>query len=1196
MANSSEEPRSAATEKEEDGQASHFVVGVGASSGGLEAFTDLLQHLPADTGLAFVLIQHLDPTHDSHLAELLSKVSAMPVTEVAAGETLVVANHVYVIPPRYNLDISAGALHTMPRPENGSNLPIDAFFSALAADCGTGAVGVVLSGNATDGTLGLRAIKAAGGITFAQDELTAKYNGMPSSAIAAGVVDFVLPPSGIASRLTALGRDAATGGKHSKTPDKPIDDDLSEILRLVRSVTGVDFTHYKQTTLRRRIKRRMAIRGFETLEDYIRDLERHREEASALCESCFVTVTAFFREPAVLDELKDRVFPALVKNRGVGDPIRVWVPGCSTGEEAYSIAICLTEFLEQAGARLSFEVFATDVSDTAIARARVGAYSEASVAHVSSPRMTRFFTKTDRGYQIVRAIRDACVFATHNVARDPPFSRMDLVSCCNVLIYLGADLQRRVLSTLHHSLKPTGFLVLGPSESIGAFEGSFQPLEKGHKVYSVRPSASVAIGVVNEPRRVPGRAEIREKSAEGQATLDVQKEADRLVLADHGPPGVIVDDRLNIVQVRGKTAPYLELSPGEPTRNLLKMTREGLIVGLGKAIQTARETNAVAEEAGFRIEPDGQLKDVAIKVFPVGDASTSASRYFLVLFSDTELEANAPPRENNDGDRLRRELAATREYLQSVVTDKATTLDDLRAAHDEAQAGNEELETAQEELESANEELNTLNEDLKSGNTELKHVNRDLTNLLESISIPLVMVGRDLRIRRFTHAVQPMLNLIASDVGRSITDLKPLMELPDLRRLLVDAMDDRDRTPHDIRDSHGRWYSLRIQPSMGANGSIDGAVLMLIDIDAAKRGLDFAEAIVETVREPLVILNQKLQVIQANRSFYETFHAVREETEQRLIYDLGNGQWNIPKLRELLENILPAHSTFRDFEVTHEFEHVGKKVMLLNGSEIFNPTAQARTILLAIEDVTDRKQSEAALRASNGELQDFAYALTHDLQEPLRMVVNFTELLGRTYKEKLGEEGDKLISYSIDGALRIEALLKALLVYWEVTERGQNRFTTVDCNAVLGMALSHLHSAIELSGAVITSDPLPTLVAEEFVVLQVFQNLIGNSIKYKAEDPPRVHVSARRDGNSWVFAVQDNGIGIEPQDAERVFGMFKRLHGAEIPGTGIGLALCKKIVERQGGRIWLDPQTGPGSTFKFTIPASHKERILQREA
>jgi PAS domain S-box-containing protein len=439
-----------------------------------------------------------------------------------------------------------------------------------------------------------------------------------------------------------------------------------------------------------------------------------------------------------------------------------------------------------------------------------------------------------------------------------------------------------------------------------------------------------------------------------------------------------------------------------------------------------------------------------------------------------------------------------------------------------------------------------------------------------------------------------MLNLISSDVGRSITDLQPQMELPDLRRLLLDAMEGGNRKPRDIRDSYGRWYSLRILPSVGADGKTDGAVLMLIDIDAAKRGLDFAEAIVETVREPLVILNQNLLVLKANKAFYQAFRAVREETEDRLIYDLGNGQWNIPKLRELLENILPAHSTFRDFEVTHEFQHVGRKVMLLNASEIFNPNAQARTILLAIEDATDRKQAEEALRTTNAELQNFAYALTHDLQEPLRMVVNFTELLGREYAGKLGDEADRFISYSVEGALRIEALLKALLSYWEVAERSHETFASINCGTVLAKALFNLHAAIAQSGAAVTSDPLPTIEGEEVLLMQLFQNLISNAIKYRGEDAPRIHVSAKKDATGWLFAVRDNGMGIDPEDCERVFGMFKRLHGSEIPGTGIGLALVKKIVERQGGRIWVESEAGKGATFKFTIPAGHKERGARR--
>jgi two-component system, chemotaxis family, CheB/CheR fusion protein len=1183
------------------------IVGIGASAGGLEAFTELLSHLPVDTGMAFVLIQHLDPKHESHLTELLSKASAMPVTELK-GDTRAEANHVYVIPPRCNLGISSGVLHTPPRSNGGRNMPIDSFLCTLAGDRGRQAYGVVLSGTGSDGTLGIQAIKAQGGITFAQEKRSAKFDAMPGSAIAAGGVDFVLTPAGIARQLVTIARGSNVAREASKPIEPPdaAEVELSKVFRLLRNATGVDFTRYKFSTIKRRIRRRMALRGFERLEDYIQDLEQNHGEANALCEDFFITVTAFFREPAVFQELTKGIFPALIENRMRDDPIRIWVPGCATGEEAYSIAMSLTEFLDDAAVPVPFQIFATDISETAVEKARAGVYTQAAVRPIPPARLARFFTKSEHGYQIAKSIRDVCVFARHDLALDPPFSKLDLISCCNVLIYLGAALQRKVLSMLHYALKPAGFLVLGPSESIGTLSDLFDQVEKKHKIYFPLPAAGAPAPELGEGLRAKSRLGRSGPTAGARVRPDVQTEADRLLLAEYAPAGVIIDDAMNIVQVRGHTGPYLELSPGEPSHNLLRMVREGLIASVSKAIQAAKRTNATVKEDGLRVVGGGQFIEVEIKVIPFRESSASQERYFLILFEDAASAARpkqgsakpaaAARRVPGDGEatRLRLELAATKEYLQSIIEEKESALEELRSASEEAQAGNEELETAQEELESANEELNTLNEELKSSNTELSQVNRDLTNLLESINIPLVMVGKDLRIRRFTRAIEPMLNLIASDAGRLITDLQPHIELPDLRRLLLDAMEGGDREPRDVRDAHGNWYSLRILPSAGVNGKIDGAVVMLIDIDAAKRGLDFAEAIVETVREPLVILNHNLRVVSANKAFYETFQVTPQETEDRLIYDLGEGQWDIPKLRELLDNILPARSTFRDFEVVHEFKRVGRKVMLLNAREVFDANAQARTILLAIEDTTDRKRAEDALKATNAELQNFAYALTHDLQEPVRMVVNFTQLLARQHEGKLGQEADKFIGYSVEGAIRIEALLKALLTYWETTEQGQDIFGAVDCNDVLARTLVNLRAVTAQSGAIVTSEPLPTVVGEQVMLMQVFQNLIANSLKYRSGATPRIHIAARRDKEQWLFSVEDNGVGIDPQDAERVFGMFKRLHGPDIPGAGLGLALCRKVIQRHGGRIWVESEAGQGATFNFTIPASNgtTSRIL----
>ncbi|MEO8662188.1 MAG: chemotaxis protein CheB [Bryobacteraceae bacterium] len=1166
------------------------IVGVGASAGGLEAFTELLRKLPDDTAMAFVFIQHLDPKQTSHLVEILAKICRMPVSEVRE-DTRAEANHVYVNAPQFNMGISDGILHATPRQPGPKNFPINEFFSALAEDQGNRASGVVLSGIASDGTIGLQAIKAAGGSTFAQEKLTAKFDGMPASAIGSGAVDSVLTPAGIARQLVVIGHSRQRTAKTDAVSPEA-DTELVRIFRRLRIATGVDFSYYKQSTIQRRIDRRMALRGFRDLEAYRRDLEKNNDEANALCEACFITVTSFFRKPSVFEELKSTVIPAITGGREPDDPLRIWVPGCSSGEEAYSIAICVLEHLEATGQIFLFKVFASDTCEGALEKARAGVYSDASMAHMSPQRLAKFFIKTDRGYLVSKALRDSCIFAKHNVAADPPFSKLDLISCCNLLIYLGPVLQDRVLSIFQYALKPDGFLLLGPSESASSRPDLFRQVDKACKIYSPRPVVNGTAPYVGERRRAtdrpePGAAAVEHPSALG----NLKREADRMLLAEYAPAGVIINDEMNIVEVRGRTSAYLELSPGNPSNNLLKMAREGLIAGLGQALRAARLTNAPACEQGFRMDGQ-QMMGVAIRVMPLIGSSSVENRYFLVTFEDLVLvreeaeEHDVKAGGNNVSARLRDELGATKEYLRSIVDDKAIALDDLRSANEEAQAANEELQTSQEELESSNEELNTLNESLKLSILEVNEVNRDLTNLLESISIPLVMVGRDLRVRRFTRAMESILNLIPSDVGRSITDLQPKVELPDLRPLLLAAMEGGDRKPREIRDAHGHWFSMHILPSLGMDGSIDGAVLILTDIDASKRGRDFAEAIVETVREPLVILDQNLKVLKANKAFYAAYQTAPDETEHRVIYDLGNGQWNIPKLRELLENILPTHAMFEGFEVKHEFQQVGRKVMLLNAREIFDANAQTPTILLAIEDTTERKQAEEALQKTNTELQHFAYALTHDLQEPLRMVVNFTDLLGREYAGKLGPEADSFIAYSVEGALRIEALLKALLTYWAASDL-EPTLTSVNCATVLSKAIANLQIAITESLAVVTFDPLPTVVTEEVMLVQLFQNLLSNSIKYRAEESPCIHISAEVLADEWVFSVRDNGIGIDPEDASRVFGMFKRLHGTEIPGTGIGLALCKKVVERQGGRIWVEPGTGPGAVFKFSLPNRH---------
>lgn len=958
------------------------IVGIGASAGGLEAFTQLLGALPLDTGLAFVLVQHLAPQHESLLTALLSHTTPLPIHEARDGMRLE-ANHIYVIPPNTNLAVLHGRLSLMPRTEaHGQHLPVDFFLRSLAADQKRRAIGVILSGTASDGTEGLRAIKAEGGLTFAQDEKSARYNGMPHSAIAAGVVDFVLPPEGIARELARLGRHPYVALPIAAKAEDVLlegEEDLNKIFILLRSATGVDFSFYKPTTLKRRIARRMMLHKIESLAHYVRFVRQTPKELDALYQDLLINVTSFFREPEVFEALKKRVFPRLLKDRAPRTPVRVWVPGCSTGEEAYSMAIALLEFLGTKGASVPVQVFATDISEPAIDKARAGIYPAGIAADVSAARLRRFFTKHDGGYQISKAVRDACVFARQDVTKDPPFSKLDLISCRNLLIYFGPALQKRVIPTFHYALKPDGLLLLGGSETIGGFADLFALADRRHKLYTRKPSAHRM--EFELPRHGPAEEPAAPRPAAAPATaagFDYQREADRILLGKYTPPGVVVNEHLDILQFRGHTGPYLEPAAGAASLNLLKMAREGLLLELRGAINDARRHNGPARRAGVQVKSNGGFHAVDVEVIPLHPSPASRTGCFLVLFEETApaaLPTGVAPRaakpaklaataDNKLVAQLRQELSATREYLQSVNAEQERTNEELQSANEEIlssneelQSTNEELETAKEELQSTNEELTTVNDELHTRNAELGQVNNDLVNLLNSVQIPIVMLGGDLRIRRFTPLAERVLNLIPTDVGRPLSDLRPNLLVPEFERLIAEVMDSLTPKEVEVQDREGRWHSLRIRPYRTLDNKIDGVILALVDVDTARRALaearearEFAEAVVETVRQPLLVLDGDLRVKSANRAFHELFKTRPEETEKRFIYSLGHAQWNHPKLRELLEDILPKNSRFENFELDVEVPGAGRRKLILNARRITADGKQAQCILLAMEE------------------------------------------------------------------------------------------------------------------------------------------------------------------------------------------------------------------------------------------------------
>ena len=959
------------------------VVGVGASAGGLEAFRSLLHAVPDNRGLAFVLIQHLDPAQESHLKELLSRDTKMPVEQVADGMR-VRANHVYVTPPKTHMVIRNGTLRLVAYGDSQTrHNPIDHFFESLAEERGGNSIGVVLSGTASDGTRGLKAIKAAGGITFAQDEKTAGYGGMPHSAIAAGCVDFVLDPEHIAAELVRLSQQPYVR-RQDAAPEMPSpgserrDVDLDEIYHLVRQAKGIDLRDYKPATVARRLSRRMTIHKIENLEKYLRYLRKNPSELDELCEDIFIHVTGFFRDRDSFEALRTKVFPNLIRS-GKGGQIRVWCPGCSSGEELYSIAILLLEYLGVGTHKNHVQLFGTDISASAIDRARAGLYPESIDADVSRERLKRFFVKRETGYQISKAVRELCVFAEHDLAKQPPFSKIDLISCRNVLIYLSAPLQKRIGSLFHYALNPNGFLLLGPSESIQASSDLFTLVDRKHKIYARKPSTGRHVTDTVFPGPRPATATSR---AEG-ATFDLRKEVERIILEQYAPAGLVVDGDLQILQFHGDISPFLAPSAGDVAFHLMKMLRPDLTLEVRSAIHQAQKKKDRVRREGITLEEHGRSWNVTFTVTPMHGRAAVAD--FLVLFEktlvETEPSAASPSRsrvkaaDHGQVAALKRELAKTQNRLRSIVDDQQTTYEELKAANEEILSSNEELhstneelETAKEELQAANEELTTLNEELNNRNAYLDALNNDLNNVLAGIEIPVLLLEKDHRVRRFTPAAGKTLNLIPGDLGRPISDIRFTVDVPDLDQWITEAIEELRVIRREVRDRDGKWYLLSIRPYRTAEDKITGALLALLDIDEFKKAVvlaedarNYADAIIDTIREPLVVLDPELRIVSANPAFHRAFDYSSADTRGQMFFDLSGGAWNVPRLRELLLDVLAKGNELSDFELGQVFPKIGERRLLLNARQINRQGVGSSFILLAIEDITERRNAEQAV-------------------------------------------------------------------------------------------------------------------------------------------------------------------------------------------------------------------------------------------
>jgi len=830
-------------------------VGLGASAGGLEAFEQFLKKMPLNSGIAFVLVPHLDPTHASMMVELLRRYTQMEVIE-ASDNVEIEPNKIYVIPPNRDLAIHKGALLlTEPQEPRGLRMPIDFFFRSLAEDQGERAIGVILSGTGTDGTMGVRAIREAGGMSMVQDENSAKYTGMPRSAINTGLVDYILPVEKMPEQLISY-VNRSYPKKKPRTDDlKGIPKSYRKVLSLIRLKTGHDFSYYKKNTIFRRIERRMNVHETRDIDSYLKYLQEHPEEVTMLFKELLIGVTNFFRDPDAFDLLKRKVLPSLLEDKPEGYQVRIWVPGCSTGEEVYSIIILLREYMDELKREFKVQIFGTDIDEDAISVARSGIYPGNIAIDVNAERLRKFFVREESFYRIRKDIREAAVFAVQNVIRDAPFTKLDMLSCRNLLIYLDSDLQSRLIPLFHYSLKPGGILFLGSSESIGGYMELFRSFDKKWKFYrrkesSVANNVGVFAGFPWTHESVPKETGIEIKKTQELSTIELARKA---LIDNFAPPSVLINNQGEIIHVQGRTGKYLEPSPGQASLNILDMAREGLQFDLRSAMRSASQEKTTAVHRNIQVKTNGGTQEINLRVIPLPD-SESGHGFMLVSFEDvipvktkgsdkakTELTDLRTKRVQE----LERELRYTRENLQATIEELQASNEELKSANEELQSTNEELQSTNEELETSKEEMQSVNEELATVNSELQvkieqlsRAENDIRNLLDSTNIGIIFLDRDLRVKRFTQEATKLVNLIHSDIGRPIGHIVMNLDYVDLNKDARGVLDTLITKELEVRTRENHDFLMRIMPYRTLENVIDGVTVTFTDIGHLKTKSD----------------------------------------------------------------------------------------------------------------------------------------------------------------------------------------------------------------------------------------------------------------------------------------------------------------------------------------------------------------------
>jgi two-component system CheB/CheR fusion protein len=1212
------------------------VVGIGASAGGLDAFIDLVSHIPTDTGLAFVLVQHLDPRHDSMLAGILAGASGIPVQEVADGMRIE-RDHVYVIPPDTQMTVEDDVLRLVPRTPKVPHRPLDTFFCSLAEDRKGTAIGVVLSGNDADGAIGLQAIHDAGGATFAQSPESAKFKVMPRAAAVAA--DFVLPPGAIAERLVDIARsDALRENERSAPPAAEFD----RVLELLRLRHPIDFGHFKRPSIERRILRRVLLGSYSDLSAYADALENDGAAVETLYQDLLIGVTSFFREPDRFEALKTVVFPALLKS-SPQDTIRIWVAGCSTGEEVYSLAISLVEFLEGRPDAPRVTIYGTDINEQSLRKARGALYSERAVSGVSPERLARFFTVAPGGYKIAKSIRELCVFAAHDVTRDPPYSRIDLLTCCNVIIYFDPELQKRAVALLQYALAPDGFLMLGSSENLRGATNQLTPVSTKPLIYRKRPMPAAPATFDVVPRSLHASLTAAPPAPLARRT---GHDEDDCFLATHlAPCGVLVNEQLEITRIRGEIAPFIALEPGEASLNLFRLVRhQEVLAVLRPAVRRAfREQTIVTGEDILVV--DGDVRSCTdFQVIPYEAAPPGHGRCWIVFHSspDTGKRKESVVR-RNEIDGLRHALAAAIDDREQLADEASAAAEEAQSSDEELRSTNEELETAKEELQSANEELSTLNDELRLRNTALMRMNDDIENLLGAVEIPILFVGIDLTVRRFNTTAGSLLNLRRDAMARPLREARSALDVALLEKLVGAVIETATAADVEVQDSRGDWRLLRIRAYRTSDGAIDGAIVAVLDIDVLKKSVLVAQEATASA----TMLSKASELLASSLDYETTLESLARLSTAAFAdwcaVDLLNDDGSIrhltvshanPVLRDLAlqfqqaafqepESAPGAPQALRlresvlltdiaesrmsgvqpEAKITQLIGALGVRslisVPLIVRGKVLGTTtfSSSRRPYDAIDlQLAEELSQRAAVAIDTAMLfreaeranlykDAFLGTVAHELRTPLTSIIGWVQLAKRN-----PDMGGDAIARIDEGANLMRVFTEDLLDITRIREQK------------LSMTMEELNlAAVVRSAFEITSvngngygvqirlnlelDPAP-LRGDRVRLLQVVWNLMSNAVKFTL---PGGHIDVRleRDGNNARLSVTDTGIGISPEFAPHVFELYRQADGAgdHRPGLGIGLSIAAQIVKLHRGTLRVEsPGLGLGTTFIVTLP------------